>query len=120
MLFSEESPEIDPDDAVSFGDVVERCVDRICVKQDAEWSKSTGQSAAEYQKYLKTPHWRTVSRLAKWRAGHRCQLCNADDKPLETHHRTYERIGEELDGDVIVLCDECHDVFHKNRKLASQ
>jgi hypothetical protein len=64
-----------------------------------------------YRAYLLTAHWRTTSSAAKERAGNRCQLCNGTQH-LETHHRTYERRGCEEDGDLTVLCDECHGKFH--------
>lgn len=28
------------------------------------------------------------------------------------HHRTYEREGQELPGDVMLVCDTCHDLIH--------
>ena len=65
-----------------------------------------------YQAYLRTSHWRDVSRRAKERARHRCQLCNSPDH-LETHHRTYENRGMERDEDLTVLCDHCHGRFHR-------
>lgn len=65
-----------------------------------------------YKQYLRTIHWRTTSEAAKSRAGRRCQMCNSPDN-LETHHRTYERRGCEDDLDLTVLCDRCHEKFHK-------
>jgi hypothetical protein len=65
-----------------------------------------------YPQYLKTLHWHETSAAAKERAGGRCQLCNSADN-LETHHRTYERRGCELDTDLTVLCDACHERFHR-------
>lgn len=65
-----------------------------------------------YQAYLRTLHWREVAKAAKERAGGRCQLCNDTDR-LETHHRTYERRGFEEDWDLTVLCDRCHEKFHR-------
>lgn len=64
-----------------------------------------------YRDYLKTPHWIEFSAAAKRRSGERCQLCNCGGQ-LHTHHRTYERRGRELFGDVIVLCKSCHEKFH--------
>lgn len=28
------------------------------------------------------------------------------------HHRTYDRLGHELHGDLLNLCDTCHDLVH--------
>ena len=64
-----------------------------------------------YDQYLKTPHWAAVRAYALYRAGYRCQLCNAPE-PLDTHHRTYERRGGEEYRDVIAICRKCHSKFH--------
>jgi hypothetical protein len=72
-----------------------------------------------YQEYLKTPHWLSTREKARIRAHNRCQICNSDERQLQVHHRTYERRGEELPEDLIVLCDECHKIFHENGKLIS-
>jgi hypothetical protein len=66
----------------------------------------------EYREvYLRSGHWQNVRTLALERAEHRCQVCNAA-KHLDVHHRTYERLGEERDADLTVLCRKCHDLFH--------
>ena len=75
--------------------------------------------AMPYQDYLQTDHWKTTRRAAIKAAHKRCQVCNAGDRRLEVHHRTYDRRGMEAPEDLIVLCDECHDLFHQNGKLAS-
>ncbi len=71
-----------------------------------------------YQDYLESGRWKHKRDQARERAGHRCQVCNAKGPILDTHHRTYERIGNELPEDLIVLCRPCHDTFHEQRKLA--
>lgn len=65
-----------------------------------------------YKEYLQTDHWKEVSTKARYRAGYRCQLCNAGNKSLQAHHRTYENRGRELPGDLIVLCRPCHERHH--------
>jgi hypothetical protein len=64
-----------------------------------------------YEEYLKTEHWQKIRKEALLRAGYRCQLCNAA-KPLDVHHRTYERLGEERPDDVIAICRDCHERHH--------
>ncbi|MDP8900288.1 MAG: hypothetical protein M3N33_03920 [Actinomycetota bacterium] len=73
--------------------------------------------ALPYMEYLRTPHWKRKREAKVRAAGHRCQLCNRGSVTLNVHHRTYERLGEELDGDLTVLCRECHSVFHEQRRL---
>lgn len=70
----------------------------------------------EYIAYLKSDHWRQIAAAAKSLAGHRCRVCNGGDR-LQVHHRSYERLGNELPGDVTVLCDTCHRMYHKSRRL---
>lgn len=75
----------------------------------SEGRKPTRSEA--YLQYLQSDEWKARSDAAKARAGYRCQLCNSTAK-IETHHRTYERLGHEDDADLIVLCDDCHKRFH--------
>jgi hypothetical protein len=70
-----------------------------------------------YNEYLQSPWWRSRRQRALELSGDRCQVCNSTG-PLDVHHRTYERRGEEADGDLFVLCRGCHDIFHENGKLA--
>ena len=68
-----------------------------------------------YQEYIQSPDWQNKADAAKARAGYRCQICNQTGK-LEAHHRTYERLGEELDDDITVLCDKCHALYSVQTK----
>lgn len=70
-----------------------------------------------YKDYLKTDWWKEVREAALERANHRCQVCNGTRGGLNVHHRTYERRGFENPEDVIVLCRDCHALFHKEGKL---
>lgn len=70
-----------------------------------------------YADYLRTTHWKKVRDAAVKRANHRCQLCYSNG-PLEVHHRTYLRRGRERSSDVIALCDDCHEIFHREGKLS--
>jgi 5-methylcytosine-specific restriction endonuclease McrA len=40
-----------------------------------------------------------------------CERCGGQDA-LQVHHRTYERLGAELDEDFEVLCRRCHATEH--------
>ena len=70
----------------------------------------------DYHEYINSDEWWEKATMAKWRAGERCQVCNGTYR-LEAHHRTYERLGHEEKGDITVLCRDCHQVFHDNRRL---
>lgn len=64
-----------------------------------------------YELYIRSDRWKRKADAAKKRAGYRCQGCNRHRGQviLEAHHRTYERLGFELDGDITVFCTECHE-----------
>jgi len=72
-------------------------------------------SSEQYRDYIGSPAWRDRAEQARERAGYRCQLCNRKGE-LHVHHRTYERLGRELDEDLIVLCAACHKHFHSLRR----
>jgi hypothetical protein len=67
-----------------------------------------------YLSYLRSAEWRARADTAKARFGNRCALCNSEG-PLEAHHRTYERAGDELPEDIVALCADCHRAFHRWR-----
>lgn len=78
------------------------------------------KASSSYEQHLTSDEWKFKARAMKWFAGNRCQACNVhgDSAILDTHHRTYERLGDEVPSDLIVLCRECHRIFHENGKLA--
>lgn len=66
----------------------------------------------KYADYLDSPGWKLTRKEALVRAGFKCQSCGVSDIGLEVHHLTYERLGEELETDLMVLCDRCHERAH--------
>lgn len=69
--------------------------------------------AMPYREYLRTPEWRATRAAALARAGFACALDSSHTQNLEVHHRTYERLGQEIEADLTVLCEPCHDLHHK-------
>ena len=66
-----------------------------------------------YLAYLNSPEWRTKRRDALRRAEYRCQAEGCTSKRgLQVHHLTYERLGAELDDDLVVVCEDCHESHH--------
>ncbi len=89
----------------------------MAVVADALFRSRASSCAMPYEEYLQTPHWKR-RREDKLRAvGRRCQVCNSASSTLYVHHRTYERLGQELDEDLTVLCRACHSTFHEHRRL---
>ncbi len=66
----------------------------------------------EYLDYMQSDAWndKRLERLAL--DGYTCQDCGADDKPLDVHHESYERFGNEHMLDLTSLCRRCHDYRH--------
>jgi hypothetical protein len=61
-----------------------------------------------YPQYLLTEHWHGMRREALAFARYRCTRCEREDGPLDVHHRTYDRKGQERPSDLLVLCRPCH------------
>lgn len=66
-----------------------------------------------YLKYLNTSEWKAKRSKALRRDGHRCVLCFVDG-PLDVHHVSYERLGNERLNDLMSLCRSCHQWIDKN------
>lgn len=64
-----------------------------------------------YYEYLRSPEWDARRKAKIVEAGGRCQLCYKSSK-LNVHHRTYDRVFNELPTDLIALCEKCHSKFH--------
>jgi hypothetical protein len=71
--------------------------------------------AMPYRLYLRTPEWKRTRAAALLRAGNACSLDVTHTENLEVHHRTYERLGEELVTDLVVLCHSCHELHHTHQ-----
>jgi hypothetical protein len=67
---------------------------------------------ADYQTYLRSPEWQKQRLAALKRAGNRCQMDALHLGQLHVHHNTYDRLGREKPEDLIVLCENCHVLFH--------
>lgn len=67
-----------------------------------------------YRQYIKSQAW--IDRRRKYWIDHngkyRCVVCGGLEK-IHLHHRTYERIGNELDEDLVPLCEKCHKKTHE-------
>ena len=69
----------------------------------------------DYLAYLDSDEWQQL-RLAVLSENGSCAVCTSTTH-LDVHHRTYERFGHEALADLIVLCRDCHDIFHKSRRI---
>ena len=74
----------------------------------------------EYRARIASPEWQELRHRLITAAGHRCAHCGTGDGPLQLHHRTYERLGRELDRDLVVLCLPCHREADRARAAVRQ
>lgn len=97
---------------VPLGDVLfERCPDCKARDAGAEILRRRPFEWASYEEYLLSDHWKHTRQAAIERAGWRCMLCDSAYN-LQVHHRNYDRLGEELPTDLLVLCAGCHKKHH--------
>lgn len=69
----------------------------------------------DYIDYMESKAWdkKRIKRLKK--DSYTCQNCGEKNKPLDVHHKTYERLGHERMSDLVSLCRQCHDETHGKR-----
>lgn len=87
-------------------------------RAEAKADKIRALRSMPYQEYLQTPEWQERRQRHLKSAGYRCQVCNQAKGPLDVHHRTYERRGDEYYKDLLLLCRTCHEIFHTTGRLA--
>ena len=69
---------------------------------------------AEYRRYRESPAWQARRAQALEAAGHHCQMDKTHTGRLDVHHNTYDNLGNEQPGDLIVLCSACHMRHHRH------
>ncbi len=66
----------------------------------------------KYYVYLQSPKWKyTRSRVLR-RDGYLCQRCRNNSAEI-VHHKTYDRVFNEAQADLVSLCRNCHKKEHK-------
>jgi predicted HNH restriction endonuclease len=72
----------------------------------------------QYELVVKTDCWK-LRREAYLKKNTWCEICGQSSAAvrfdkfwLEVHHLTYERIGDELDSDLMAVCNRCHALLH--------
>ncbi len=96
---------------------VERTPWRKAVKR--QWGaplsqRFTWKDSAGYLKYLQSPWWKQRRQSRLRQAGWRCQECGVGGL-LQVHHLAYDRVWEERDSDLQVLCRPCHEKKHPDK-----
>lgn len=62
---------------------------------------------SEYRRYLASREWALLKEAVRRRSDGRCERCRHGEYE-ETHHVTYERIGNERLEDLMAVCSLCH------------
>jgi 5-methylcytosine-specific restriction endonuclease McrA len=79
-------------------------------------------SKKDYYNYIKSEDWQKMRKkyyasgmrnLFKLQGKWKCYCCLTDNVPLDLHHRTYKRLGEENLHDLVPVCRSCHDLIHE-------
>lgn len=78
---------------------------------ETKFSGSKSVKTDKYTAYLLSGEWIEKAKREK-EINPNCSVCNRRGI-LHVHHRTYVRCGNEERGDLIVLCSDCHALFHK-------
>lgn len=67
---------------------------------------------ANYDRYINSGAWeeRKIAYYAKHER--KCTGCGATED-VDLHHHTYERLGAELDTDLVPVCESCHTTIHR-------
>lgn len=74
--------------------------------------RETEWIAGPYAGYLSSESWRRARKRALSRAGGFCQRCRCSSRHLQVHHLTYDRLGQEYESDLLVVCGTCHEDLH--------
>ncbi len=70
-----------------------------------------------YQQYLQSPHWKRTRKRALKAGRYKCANCGTSQTILETHHRSYQRMGHERLTDLIIYCGPCHTLEHSAKEI---
>lgn len=72
----------------------------------------------EYHDYIRSPEWQERRRqFFESGPGTRCYCCHRGRRPgFHVHHRTYKRLGQEYDADLLLVCPDCHKLIHDLQK----
>ena len=72
-----------------------------------------------YQAYINSDEWKEKAEAIKQKRGGCCELCGMPGSimSIHLHHKTYERIGNEQDDDLVCLCRLCHAKQHNKKPI---
>lgn len=68
----------------------------------------------DYNNHINSPEWRSFREMIINERGSFCERCNNEFESVHIHHIHYKNFKNELRGDVLVLCEDCHILMHKH------
>lgn len=93
-------------EAHTLADARQFYVDREATRKQAFWDW--------YDAYLRSDAWRGKRAQALKRDNGLCQGC-LTRPATQVHHLTYAHVGTELLFELASICDECHELAHRER-----
>jgi phage terminase large subunit GpA-like protein len=72
-----------------------------------------------YRDYITSDLWRIRKRRYFETHERKCRACSSR-KRIHLHHKTYKRLGEERDADLVPLCHSCHTSLHTRQKKSGE
>lgn len=64
-----------------------------------------------YKAYIKSEAWAKRRREYYETHERKCRACGSS-RNMNLHHKTYRRLGNERDADLVALCRKCHNNIH--------
>ena len=91
-------------------------------RKEREEKRKNKKPKINYREYIRSKEWQEKARAIKKERGYICELCGASGKGIviHAHHKTYERLGNEDNADIMLLCSTCHTAFHTARENAKK
>lgn len=95
-------------------------IDAVGVSQKGEpkpRKKKQGKfGRGDYNKYISSSEWAARKNAYYETHQKQCRSCGQDDGELHLHHRSYARIYQEDDADLMPMCSDCHAMLHLFQK----
>jgi len=83
----------------------------LAIWADGDW-RDYHWFQGEHREYLQSDFWKGLAQKIRMDREWRCECCG--DRGWIVHHLTYARWPfRELDSDLLLTCDHCHDKLHK-------
>ena len=81
---------------------------------DTQWIKNPGLTGTDYQHGEQFGFW-NVREYVLYRDRHECQCCHgrSGDSILNVHHVESRKTGGDSPGNLVTLCETCHDRYHR-------